>query len=65
MSDIINFDKRKEGNVKLIHHSTSSYIEIKVESDKEVKEMEDIESLWLTYEEFDNLKKAITKTIKI
>ncbi len=47
--------KEKEGNVTLVHHSTSSTIELIVEYEGEENRF------WLDYYEYENLKKLILK----
>ena len=51
-----NWTERKVGNVKMIHHSTSSVIEIIIEQDDEKI------TVWLDYTDFENLKKALKLT---
>lgn len=57
-----NFTQRESGNVKIIHHSTSSVIEIIIRIDKEVSQSKFervTETVWLDYETFNNLKKLV------
>lgn len=54
--------EQKKGSVKIIHHSTSSTIEIQVTSIEPVdwgKEESVTYRLWLNYEEFKCLKKVV------
>lgn len=53
----MNWTVREAGNVKLIHHSTSSLIELTVK-DEEGEE----KSVWLDYYDFSNLSK-LTATL--
>lgn len=57
--------KRQVGNIELIHHSTASLVEIIIHSDelteRLVPEIHQ-KSIYLDYEEFDDLKKAIELT---
>lgn len=48
--------KEKEGNVTLVHHSTSSQIELILDEDKDY-----IKYLFLDYYEYEALKKIIEK----
>jgi hypothetical protein len=56
--------EREEKSVKLIHHSTSSIVEIQVTENVEYKQgsfREETHSTWLDYSSFDDLVKAISK----
>lgn len=44
----------QKGGVELIHHSTSSLVEIRVTDEENVKQ-----SIWLDYFDFDNLTSAM------
>lgn len=53
---------RTKGNVAIIHHSTISEIEIRIETQEEVEESkwEDVtKSIWVDYETFRNLAEVI------
>lgn len=52
----MNFVEEEHGAVKIIHHSTSSTIEIIVTSEDGGKQY-----LWMDYYDIDDLKKAIDK----
>ncbi len=55
----MNFTEIKEGCVRIIHHSTSSTIEIVVSDKEEVRG--DDQTLWLDYYDFYELLKALKK----
>lgn len=52
---IDNWTERQEGNVKFIHHSTSSVIEMKVKDESGIWR-----EVWLDYYDFENLVKLIS-----
>jgi hypothetical protein len=54
----MQFAEVKESSIKIIHHSTSSVIEIKTVNNNN-------ESTWLDYSEFQDLIKAIEKVKEI
>ena len=60
------FTKVEKGTVKIVHHSTSSLIEVIIKDREEVEQgqFEDIDKIvYLDYTQFDDLAEAI-KTIK-
>lgn len=54
-----NWTKIEVGNVTLIHHSTSSVVEVVVKDDDFEKPPK---QLWLDYYDFEALKEAMYKT---
>jgi hypothetical protein len=53
------------GKVKMIHHSTSSLVQIIVTDIEEYQPghyREETNELWIDYYQFEDLKKAINKT---
>lgn len=57
--------KRQVGNIELIHHSTSSLIEMIITSHEppEPYQSDMVKyTIWLDYKDFDDLKKAIELT---
>lgn len=55
----------KQGNVEILHHRTSSTVELKFgkpEAAYEVTEQSIEYDIWLDYSTFENLKEAIEKT---
>ena len=57
--------EREEGTVKIIHHSTSSLIEMLITTDEEVEQGR-VEKLtikvWFDYGTFSDLRKVINQT---
>ena len=53
----INFHSTEEGTIKVLHHSTSSLIEIKVKNNEE----DTVKSLWLDYAKYDDLTRCIQR----
>lgn len=60
------FIKIKQGSVEIKHFSTSSLIRLTIKHEQENHEKGDIEEaitvVWLDYEQFSNLKKAVNLT---
>lgn len=54
----MNWTEKEHGNIKLIHYSTSSLIQIIVTGDCESKE-----ELFLTYKEFEDLRKVLKNLV--
>lgn len=57
--------EREVGDVKIIHHSTSSLIEMKITTDKEVEQdkWEKVtETVWFDYGTFSDLRKVVNQT---
>lgn len=57
--------EKEEGTVKLIHHSTSSTIEMLITTDEEVKpgKVEKVTTkIWFDYATFSDLRKVVNKT---
>lgn len=50
----MNWTEKQHGNIKLIHYSTASLIQIVITGDCESKE-----EIFLTYEEFDDLREVM------
>jgi hypothetical protein len=57
--------EREEGTVKIIHHSTSSLIEMLITTDEEVEQgkIEKVtEKVWFDYGTFSDLRKVVNQT---
>lgn len=54
----MNWTEKQHGNVKLIHYSTSSLIQIVITADCESKE-----EIFLTYKEFDDLREILNNLV--
>tara|TARA_R110000868_G_scaffold90367_1_gene250995 strand:+ start:665 stop:877 length:213 start_codon:yes stop_codon:yes gene_type:complete len=53
-----------EGNIELVHHSTSSIVELILHDTDEFEPgqfRKDDKTIWLDYYDFENLKKAIAR----
>lgn len=60
------WQKIELGNVKIVHHSTSSVVQIIVKDREEYIPghiREETNELWLDYDQFENLKSVIKQLI--
>jgi len=58
------FTKVEKGTVKIVHHSTSSLIEVIIKDREEVSQgnWKDIDKIvWLDYTQIEDLKKALNE----
>jgi Zn-dependent M32 family carboxypeptidase len=63
-----SFSEVEEGDIKIIHHSAASLIEVIITREQEVEQgiFEKVkEPFWFEYSSFDDLKKAINRINEI